>query len=375
MEAHKALTFDTGPPQGDYKPAIRISKSDFMIIAKNKHTLNKQDFVDRMRDQLEAYIQSRLSSTSEFWRDEPHDYNTTGPLKYVLMEQLKMRRQLQQLLKRDSRGLHDSNAPCAGGSTDDTAGKGVLEIAKAPGVEINEIGERLRQLVSEGKAGGDLAEQMGRISERLKQLASYLEQCQPPAGAGAAGPNAATTPACTPALPQSSPNGSRPGSPKTRRLGCPWPAEPYTRGDINGSNSSVFDLLVEAEDQALPQQSPTLIHLQPAPTRKQLTGPGKPKADRGSDAGDSTSQRIGGARVAGKPRGGERHVASLPPLPPSQHRLSWSEEGRGRKGGGPAVHSNGVVSLHCEGWRSDLVLIGNGSGRSGHGLNRSSWFG
>jgi hypothetical protein len=52
-----------------------------------------------MRKQLEIYIQARLSSTSEYWPASQQQYTTLGPLKHVLMEQIRARTQMEELLK------------------------------------------------------------------------------------------------------------------------------------------------------------------------------------------------------------------------------------------------------------------------------------
>ncbi len=82
----------------------------------------------------------------------------------------------------------------------------------------------------------------------------------------------------------------------------------------------------------------------------------------------------GGARSAVKPRGGEQRVAASQPFPQVQERLFWSEDGLGMQGGGRAVHSEGALSLHCEGRRSDVVLISSRSRSGGYVTDRSSWF-
>jgi hypothetical protein len=50
-----------------------------------------------MCEQLESYIQARLSSTSEYWAASQQQYNTLGPLKHVLMEQIRAREGMKEL--------------------------------------------------------------------------------------------------------------------------------------------------------------------------------------------------------------------------------------------------------------------------------------
>jgi hypothetical protein len=354
--------------QGDYTPAIRISKSDFQIFSKGKTTLEKQDFIDRMRDQLESYVRSRLSSTSEFWRDEPYDYNTAGPLKHLLMEQYKMRHQIQQLL----RALYVPNT-----DSSDVYSEGILNNAQPVGVEIRAMGERLLQLVSEESAEC-LDEQLCFIGERLNQLRAAV--CQFPGGA----------PPCVASAPQSPPSKvSIPGSPLSRD----WGSHGNRDGDCPKSPV--------VKDTAMPKaQSPTCT-LQSAPMPRTKTKLGRPKADRSREAGGQGGLRIlcsttfraietagssGLAAAAVLPQtfrkdGAARDGVGAPTircaaardgshLLPMLDQRFWSEGGYGKNWGrrDEGVHSNCAVSLHSQVPQGDVVLIGYPPrGRCGHG--------
>ena len=84
--------------QKEYSPAIKISQLDFDVLAGNKKILERDDFVNVMRDQLEMYILARLSSTSEFWDENPQKFNSIGPLKHLLVHQISMRKHIQQII-------------------------------------------------------------------------------------------------------------------------------------------------------------------------------------------------------------------------------------------------------------------------------------
>ena len=75
----------------------------------------------------------------------------------------------------------------------------------------------------------------------------------------------------------------------------------------------------------------------------------------------------GGAHSALKLR-----VAAALRASQAQERQS-SEDGRSRKRSGRGARSNGVVSLHCEGQRSDMVLVSSEPGRRSDFAVRSSW--
>jgi hypothetical protein len=363
--------------QDDYTPAIRVSQSDFMVFSKDKTTLKMQDFVDRMRDQLESYVQSRLSSTSEFWRDEPYDYNTVGPLKHLLLEQFKMRDQIQQLLRASRVPKTDiSDVKVKVNVNSDVHVKSILHNAQDDvGAEIQAIGESLRQLVSEGNLGNHecLDKQLSAICERLNQLGAAV--CQLSAGA---------LPSVTVA--------SAPQSPLSQRdRGC--------------QESPVVN------DTSMPQARSPAGASQFISTHRAKTNPSRPKADRTSQAGSprglltprSASSRamesagasgLAAAAVLSKTfwkdgedgvgapnlRGAAPRDKSHSPSMLAQNRRFWSEGGYCKKWGGRAscVHSNGVVSLHSQMQRGDLVIVDYApKGRCGRGpdvAGRSDWF-
>ncbi len=78
------------------KPPIKISITDFQEFAGDKAFLTKQSFVNMMREQMNNYAQSRLSSKSEFWNDSPFAFNSIGPLKYLLLDLFRMKQQMDQ---------------------------------------------------------------------------------------------------------------------------------------------------------------------------------------------------------------------------------------------------------------------------------------
>jgi hypothetical protein len=342
--------------QGDYKPAIRISKSDFILFAKNEYRLEKKDFVNRMREQLEFYIQSRLSSTSEFWCDTLYDYNTIGPLKYLLVETFKMRQQMQQLLTSDT----VRRVPSA-----DAINSEISEKAKSSAVAIRDIGQVLRQLASEGQAGG-LTDQITDISTRLQELGAALEEQSKVLERTR--PGLATAPASTSNL-----QSSLPGSPS--RID-----QRNSSGERSGSVSPLF-----RNGSALQPQSFPFITLQPIPEAKEEAGPGVPLADQKntgpSPALDEAEFRVefpGIAAMVPPLQLPQQHAATgrarsaLPqgspsnsPLPMQhavQQRLFRSEDGRGRQGYAGAGSCE--VSLTCEGRPSDVVLVGGVLGRN-----------
>ncbi len=147
-----------------YRPTIRISKSDFQQIAKKKKRLQRKDFVKVMHEQLEAYIQSRLSSTSEYWIDSPQHYTTIGTLKHILMEQISNRQQLQTLMS----ALHGPSTKST--LQPSTAAKANNESNLNPDLSREQV-----SLATEIKAIAAIAEQLrllvGTLSDRNEKTA------------------------------------------------------------------------------------------------------------------------------------------------------------------------------------------------------------
>jgi hypothetical protein len=147
-----------------YRPTIRISKSDFQQIAKKKKRLQRKDFMKVMHEQLEAYIQSRLSSTSEYWIDSQQHYTTIGTLKHILMEQISNRQQLQTLMS----ALHGSSKTST--LQPSTAAKANNESNLNPDLSREQV-----SLATEIKAIAAIAEQLrllvGTLSDRNEKTA------------------------------------------------------------------------------------------------------------------------------------------------------------------------------------------------------------
>jgi hypothetical protein len=411
--------------QHDIKPKIRIAKSDFKIFAKKKAFLNRETFVSMMREQLYTYIQSRLSSKSEFWSDSPHEFNSIGPLKYLMMELIRTKQRTEQpaaaavasttLHKQPTSvnsgaGLTLSAAACgspaSGGSTGSAA-------------EICAIGELVLQL---GRAAGegDMTRQIAVISERLQRLAGGARTAQDrdkrQEGNGASSPVISSIPSSGMANGAAASGRSEAESPipvlaapptrdqrsfasttllgsqaRKAKPGPPGPAGGPPAGDPPGdgrpaggdqSESSVSPRRMEASGSGL-----AAVRIRPfdgeARARAQHGGPPGALAGLSGSVGDA-----GGAflQVHDVPR------RTTPPQALLHERLLQSEGAGGRRGGrrgnsnspaGPSSHpgfqGHGASSLHYQGRSNDVVLVsgvGSPVGRSfvgSHAAVRSTW--
>jgi hypothetical protein len=103
-----------------FQQRIFLSDSDYQGIADalglKDEQMSPHDFERLMREQLKLYTQSRLSSMSEFWAITEQDFTTIGALKYLLMEQIKLRKEVSAMSGSSTganlrRGLYSEKNP------------------------------------------------------------------------------------------------------------------------------------------------------------------------------------------------------------------------------------------------------------------------
>jgi hypothetical protein len=404
--------------QHDIKPTIRIAKSDFKIFAKDKARLTRETFVSMMREQLYAYIQSRLSSKSEFWNDAPYEFNSIGPLKYLMMELIRTKQQTEQPAADVASttqgtesiqvysGLTPSAAACgsaaSGGSTGSAAeicaiGELVLQLGRAAGEgdmtrQIAAISGRLQRLVGGARAEQDKRQEGNGASSPVIFSCSSSSRSNRAAASGRSASespvlarhrqrdqrSSASTPLLGSAAHKAKPGPPGPGGPPARD---PHGDGPAAGGDRSESSVSPRRM----EDSGTGLVSPVRIH---SPNWEAHPGP-HIRVPAGMLAGWSGSL----SRASESLRySAPRRTVTTPPqaLLHRDGRRFQSEGGasgsRGSRPGnpnssaGPSGHS--ASSLHYQGWPNDIVLVsGVGSpvgqvGRSSVGsiaAVRSTW--
>ena len=132
-----------------------VSDSDFIDITKNGELCNERknlgpaQFEAVMREQLQLYMQARLSSTSELWNATDDEFTELGTLKQILLEQARVARLLERIVK-------ENEAAAAGG-----AGGGGNSPSPSPTSSRSTVALRLKKQDSEGALDGGTSEEAG----------------------------------------------------------------------------------------------------------------------------------------------------------------------------------------------------------------------
>ncbi len=339
----------------DFSPKIKISKADFSAITGNRVHLQRQDFVNIMLEQLEAYIQARLSSSSEYWTVSQQQYTTLGPLKHVLMEQIRARNLAKTLLAEMAdlkTGLVASpSARSQRGRQSHPTGDGAATAGPSADVQ-------------------SLATEMAAMHELLQALvgAGALQRTQAPGAAGGAMHDA--------------------------------PASPFHRGLPGGPGPSSREEQ-PATAAGTPAASPTLAARRAVRARQRPEDPGGSgggggvagRVDQGESDSPARARPTGTPRAAPDPPPPPPHReasraaapvradaarAGLPPSPPAHAHGRVGRRGGGepgpplspvlaRGGGGGRADFGDLVLVHsapANGWRADSSVCGAGRATS-----------
>ena len=380
--------------QRDIKPPIRISKADFVVFAKDKPFLDRQGFVNMMREQMHTYIQSRLSSKSEFWNDSPFAFNSIGPLKYLLLDLFKMKQQMDQAAANVSsttpkQPISARIEPRGAANRDSSATSGS---STGSATEICAIGELVLQLGRAGEAG-DMVLQIEAISERLLRLRETALGDQNWQGAQQKGSQQASPIICSLSRERPTEQGrKRPPalatglqlglSTRKPKAGAPGPGGP-------SAGSPPGDGMAESQADGA-GRSP--VALDPpessvGPRRMESSGPGlvarpwiRPQDEEANQqlGVGALPAQIGSNGGAGGAGGALFHgIHGMPrrrTSPLLLERLTQSEVAGGRKGARRAaqgdtsslpstlagIQGQSAASMHYKAWPSDVVMVGSG---------------
>jgi hypothetical protein len=326
-----------------------------------------------MREQLYVYIQSRLSSKSEFWSDSPYDFNTIGPLKYLMMELIRTKQRTEQPAadvastpqRRGSISFNSGLTPIAAACGSTASGGSTGSAA-----EICAIGELVLQL---GRAAGeeDITRQIAAISKRLQQLAGTTRAAQDKRqeGNGASSPVISSFPSSGIAN-EAAVSGRSEAEPPVPVLA----AHP-TRGQRITDSTTLL--------------GPAARKAKPGPP-----GPGGPPA--GDPPGDGPAADGVSCESSVSPRRMEASGTGLvspariqpfdreawPVARPQQGGRRGSRRGNSSTPAGPSSHpgvqGHGAVSLHYQGRPNDVVLVSGVSSpvlrsTGSHAAVRSTW--